>query len=101
MFGRPAELAFSTESRLRAGGARSYYRIPTLPFNNHKAGLFHALSFPQADADYQPCGFQTAPLPEVHCFFTAREPRLKEVPYASLRRSLDVHAFRDGPLRNR
>ncbi len=35
------------------------------------------------------------------CFFTAREARLKEVPYASLRRSLDVHAFRDGPLRNR
>jgi len=26
---------------------------------------------------------------------------LKEFPYASLRRSLDVHAFRDGPLRNR
>ena len=58
--------------------------------------FFHTLSFPQA-ADYQPCGFQTAPLPEFHCFFAAREPRLKEVPYASLRRSLDVHAFHDGP----
>src|SRR5258708_31585722 len=28
-------------------------------------------------------------LPEFHCFFTAREPRVKEVLYASLRRSLD------------
>jgi hypothetical protein len=34
-------------------------------------------------------------------FFTAREPKLKEVPLRITRRSLDVHAFCDGPLRNR
>ncbi len=33
--------------------------------------------------------------------FLPREPRLKRSPYAPLRRPLDVHAFRDGPLRNR
>ena len=33
--------------------------------------------------------------------FFPREPRLKEVPLRITRRSLDVHAFRDGPLRNR
>jgi hypothetical protein len=38
---------------------------------------------------------------EFHLFFSAREPKLEEVPLRIARRSLDVHTFRDGPLRNR
>jgi hypothetical protein len=49
------------------GRAVSGNRIATrVPFDNvHLGFVCHVHSFPQAGADCQPCGLQTAPLPKI------------------------------------
>jgi hypothetical protein len=45
------------------------------PANVGQFWFFHAPSFPQSEADYHACGFQTAPLPEITAIVAESENR--------------------------